>query len=189
MTHPLIEALQPPAEPYPHAEERRLFYVALTRAKHRVYLLCDMTRCSPFVRELIEGQYPLEYEEFENAPEQVNALAANCPVCTQGNLVNRARKSDKAPFIGCSNFPQCTHRESGCPSCKAPMIRSGRYRLCVSPGCNGWVAVCPKTGGKMVFRDKVNKWGCSHFKGTESGSCRHMERHIEAPQAERALES
>lgn len=189
VTHPLIEALQPPAEPYPHAEERRLFYVALTRAKHRVYLLCDMTRCSPFVRELIEGQYPLEYEEFETAAEQVNALAANCPVCTQGNLVNRARKSDKAPFIGCSNFPQCTHRESGCPSCRAPMIRSGRYRLCVSPGCDGWVAVCPKTGGKMVFRDKVNKWGCSHFKGAEDGSCRHMERHIEAPQADRALES
>lgn len=181
VTHPLIEALQPPAEPYPHAEERRLFYVALTRAKHRVYLLCDMTRCSPFVLELIEGEYPLEYEEFETAPEQVNALAANCPVCTQGNLVNRARKSDNAPFIGCSNFPQCTHRESGCPSCNAPMIRSGRYRLCVSPGCNGWVAACPKTGGKMVFRDKVNKWGCSHFKGSEEGSCRHMERHIEAP--------
>ncbi|PSS59194.1 UvrD-helicase domain-containing protein [Pseudomonas sp. BBP2017] len=181
VTHPLIEALQPKVEPYPHAEERRLFYVALTRAKHRVYLLCDMMRCSPFVRELIEGKYPLELEEFEAAPEQVNALAANCPVCTQGNLVNRVRKSDRAPFIGCSNFPQCTHRESGCPSCKAPMTRSGRYRLCVSPSCDGWVAVCPKTGGKMVFRDKVNKWGCSHYKGVENGSCRHMEGHIEAP--------
>lgn len=181
VNHPLIEALQPPAEPYPHAEERRLFYVALTRAKHRVYLLCDMMRCSPFVRELIDGEYPLELEEFEAAPEQLNALSVNCPVCTQGNLVNRARKSDKAPFIGCSNFPQCTHRESGCQTCKAPMIRSGRYRLCVSPSCNGWAAVCPKTGGKMVFRDKVNMWGCSHYKGADNGSCRHMERHIEAP--------
>lgn len=82
MTHPLIEALQPKAEAYPHAEERRLFYVALTRAKHRVYLICDMLRCSPFVRELLDGQYPLELQEFAVSPEQKNAIATNCPVCT-----------------------------------------------------------------------------------------------------------
>lgn len=46
VTHPLIEALQAKAEPYPHAEERRLFYVALTRAKHRIYLICDILGCS-----------------------------------------------------------------------------------------------------------------------------------------------
>ena len=50
VTHPLIEALQAKAESYPHAEERRLFYIALTRAKHRVYLICDILGCSRLCR-------------------------------------------------------------------------------------------------------------------------------------------
>lgn len=181
VTHPLIEALQPKAEPYPHAEERRLFYVALTRAKHRVYLVCDMFRCSPFVRELIDGQYPLEVRELAASSEQKNALAVYCPVCTQGNLVNRRRRTNGAPFIACSNWPRCTYTENGCRRCDAPMIRSGRYRLCISPACNGWEAVCPSSGGTMVYREKAKRWGCSHYRGTERGSCQHMERFIQTP--------
>lgn len=181
VNHPLIEALQPKAEAYPHAEERRLFYVALTRARHRVYLVCDMMRCSPFVRELIQGDYPLELEELAASPEQVNAILANCPVCTQGSLVNRVNRTTRAPFIACSNWPRCTHIESGCRRCNAPMTRSGRYRVCVSPSCNGWVAVCPRSGGSMVFRDKAKSWGCSDYRGLDEGSCRHMERNIQAP--------
>ena len=39
-----------------NAEERRVFYVALTRAKHKVYLLVnkEFNRVSPFVQELRE---------------------------------------------------------------------------------------------------------------------------------------
>lgn len=185
VTHPLIEALQPKAEAYPHAEERRLFYVALTRARHRVYLVCDMLRCSPFVRELIDGTYPLELRELAASDEQKNAIALNCPVCTQGNLVNRRAKATGSPFIACSNWPRCTHIESGCRQCDAPMVRSGRYRLCISPTCDGWVAVCPSSGGNMVYREKVNRWGCSHYRGADSSSCRHMERVIQAPPPKR----
>ena len=181
VTHPLIEALLPQAEPYPHAEERRLFYVALTRAKHRVYLVCDMIRCSPFVQELINDKYPLDLDEFVASKEQVNAIAANCPTCVQGHLVNRVNGSTRQSFIACSNWPRCSHTESGCSRCNAPMAPSGRYRICVSPACNGWEAVCPTSGGKMVFRDKAKSWGCSHYRGTDVGSCRYMERHIQAP--------
>lgn len=38
---------------YPFAEERRLFYVALTRAKSTTFLLVDKSNPSPFVLELI----------------------------------------------------------------------------------------------------------------------------------------
>lgn len=50
---PLISLVMPTAEHFPDAEERRLFYVAMTRARHRVYLLADMHHPSPFVTELI----------------------------------------------------------------------------------------------------------------------------------------
>lgn len=40
-------------EKYPFAEERRLFYVALTRTKNAVYLYAPKKRISPFVKELL----------------------------------------------------------------------------------------------------------------------------------------
>lgn len=41
-------------ETYPYAEERRLFYVALTRTKNYVYLLVDKTKPSPFIKEIVK---------------------------------------------------------------------------------------------------------------------------------------
>lgn len=41
-------------EIYPYEEERRLFYVALTRTKNNVYLFCPKNNVSSFVKELLE---------------------------------------------------------------------------------------------------------------------------------------
>lgn len=43
------EALLPVPEDFPHAEERRLLYVAITRARHRVWLLFNKEEPSVFV--------------------------------------------------------------------------------------------------------------------------------------------
>ena len=43
------QALLPPPEAYPDAEERRLLYVAMTRARHRVWLLFNKKEPSDFV--------------------------------------------------------------------------------------------------------------------------------------------
>lgn len=50
---PLMELVMPPLEAFPHAEERRLFYVALTRSRSRVYLLAALANPSSFVLELL----------------------------------------------------------------------------------------------------------------------------------------
>ncbi len=62
---PLLEALLPGGETFPHAEERRLFYVALTRARHRVYLLYNSTAPSVFITELLTEPHLIECGEFE----------------------------------------------------------------------------------------------------------------------------
>jgi DNA helicase-4 len=47
---------------YPYEEERRLFYVALTRTKSDVYLLVDKKNPSIFVKEIIrENKEYIEY--------------------------------------------------------------------------------------------------------------------------------
>lgn len=53
------EALLPPVEDFPDAEERRLLYVALTRARHRVWLLFNKEIPSCFVDELKRLDVPV----------------------------------------------------------------------------------------------------------------------------------
>ncbi|MEX2951004.1 DNA helicase IV [Serratia fonticola] len=48
----LEEVLLPQPEDFPDAEERRLLYVALTRARHQVWLLQDRERPSVFIEQL-----------------------------------------------------------------------------------------------------------------------------------------
>lgn len=50
----LVESFLPMAEDFPFAEERRLFYVALTRARRQVYLCYSETTKSVFIEELIK---------------------------------------------------------------------------------------------------------------------------------------
>lgn len=48
----LLEELHPSDRSYLYAEERRLFYVALTRTKNKVYILVPWFRQSAFIKEL-----------------------------------------------------------------------------------------------------------------------------------------
>lgn len=52
------EALLPPVEDFADAEERRLLYVALTRARHRVWLLYNKANPSRFVENLKDLDVP-----------------------------------------------------------------------------------------------------------------------------------
>lgn len=56
----LEEVLLPPPENFPDAEERRLLYVALTRARHQVWLLQDPEHPSVFVGQLQDLGVPLQ---------------------------------------------------------------------------------------------------------------------------------
>ncbi|CNH20328.1 DNA helicase IV [Yersinia pekkanenii] len=56
----LEDVLLPAPEDFPDAEERRLLYVAMTRAKHQVWLLQDTANPSVFVSQLSELGVPVQ---------------------------------------------------------------------------------------------------------------------------------
>lgn len=187
VAHPLVDSLLPTREAYPYAEERRLFYVALTRAKHRVYLISDMAKASRFLHELLHGDYDVEQDEFETTIDQVHASELSCPICQEGTLAVRKNSTSNKRFMGCSNYPRCDHTESVCEKCSSPMAREGRFKICTQRGCSWVIPVCPVSTGDMVQRaGRGGKlfWACSHYRGTEQGSCTHRESYIALPKRE-----
>lgn len=50
--HPILKYVSSELDSYPYAEERRLFFVALTRCKYKVYLLIPFINPSIFIKEL-----------------------------------------------------------------------------------------------------------------------------------------
>lgn len=63
----------------PFAEERRLFYVALTRTKNRVYIATPKNRPSRFLVELIKD-YNLPHDDGINM-QTVDLFSLRCPKC------------------------------------------------------------------------------------------------------------
>jgi DNA helicase IV len=97
---PVLRLAMPAREPFPFAEERRLFYVALTRARRTVTLITVRNRVSPFLVELHKDQ-ALSIMAAGGGRSSV----ITCPTCGDGTMVPRSGKFGR--FYGCSNFPKC----------------------------------------------------------------------------------
>lgn len=179
-THPLLNALLPPEEPYEFAEERRLFYVALTRARHRAYLITDMSVASVFVKELIKEDYSVELDEFHTSNHQLNATELPCPTCKSGSMVPRF--SGASTFFGCSNYPLCTNTDPGCPSCGSAMKKQGGYKICINEACRTWTPLCSVCGAPMKKRHGQygEFWGCSNYRST-GPSCSNTMNGVSPP--------
>lgn len=105
-TTPFIDGLLPQENHFLHAEERRLLYVALTRAKKQVFLLADAQQPSEFVKELINENYPLTLIDEECTFSQDKTKHSFCVECETGIMLPKKYKSSL--FFGCSNYPRCS---------------------------------------------------------------------------------
>ncbi|MBH0052700.1 UvrD-helicase domain-containing protein [Salinibacterium sp. SWN139] len=97
---PVLRLAMPAREPFPYAEERRLFYVAITRARRSVTLVTVRNRVSPFLAELVKD-HGLKLRDAEGG----YAVVIPCPACGEGTMVPRAGKFGQ--FYGCTNYPKC----------------------------------------------------------------------------------
>ncbi len=152
---PLLEMVLPPLSggAFPFAEERRLFYVAMTRARNGAYLVTDPVHPSTFVTELLR-----ESDELRHIGE----LAPECPRCGRGRL----RPSPRPMYLVCSDS-SCDHRAPRCPNCDAGYaLVGGHVATCTNQVCRRPPSVCPRCGlGVLrVIDGRFGPfWGCSEY--------------------------
>jgi DNA helicase-4 len=148
---PILDILLSVSEDYDFPEERRLFYVALTRTRNRVYLCTQDDKPSYFYTEIVEDnslgtQEQLLGESIKNNPK--------CKRCG-GLLVVRENMKSGKQFLGCSNYPYCPktynsleiiNNQIECPQCKGYMVKRagkfGDFYGCTNyPECKGTINV------------------------------------------------
>lgn len=97
---PLLALAMPTGDRYPSGEERRLFYVALTRARRSVAMFTVRGQCSVFLQELqADGAVTVSNMHGDTVEDE------RCPWCRQGAQV--LRTGSRGAFYACSNYPAC----------------------------------------------------------------------------------
>lgn len=99
-TDPVLRLAMPAPEDFPRAEERRLFYVAMTRARRGVLLVTVKNRESPFLMELIRDAGVVRTNVIGEVLESIV-----CPKCGRAFMVERSSK--RGAFLGCGRYPRC----------------------------------------------------------------------------------
>ena len=135
---------------YEYAEERRLFYVAITRTKNKTYLIAPDKHASIFLDDL---KSITNLSVYMNKNEESIQSNPNCPKCKKGFLI--IRNDGKKPFLGCSNYPYCDYRikdidvlntKIRCNICGGYLVRrKGPYGEFL--GCSNY-PYCKNTGEK-----------------------------------------
>ena len=118
---------------FEYAEERRLWYVALTRTRNYTYIIANADNPSIFLEEIKKQCLVLN----QNPSVEEKRTEILCPHCKTGRLILRERESDGSKFFGCSNYPYCKYtiddmravsRNKRCPECGDFLIyKTGRY--------------------------------------------------------------
>lgn len=105
-----------------YAEERRLFYVALTRTRNRTHIITPDRNGSLFVEELSK--------DFKIPIRNSAKNPVHCPRCKTGELT--LREGPSGSFVGCINYPGCDYsnknidilyRAIKCPKCQDFMVK------------------------------------------------------------------
>lgn len=155
---PVLRMVLPRAKgAVPYGEERRLFYVATTRAKRGLYLVVNDRWPSPFVWELLDSS-----DDFRRLGSFVQDGAPPCPVCP-GVLI----PSGSGKNLRCTNWPVCQHLAPCCSACGTGyLVADDGHAACTNNDCGQTAQSCPVCQvGVVVPRNGPygRFWGCSGY--------------------------
>ncbi len=169
---PILGLVQASPDHFPFSEERRLFYVSLTRTRGRVFLASPVTRQSPFIQELLA-------EKYRSRVELVGGISELyvCPNC-QGRTIFH-REGDYGSFWACLRYPKCDGKLPHCDSCSSgalePRFVEKTLRGWTCFECQKTCEVCPscrKGAVKMKSGKYGQFYGCSNWRRNGTG-CKH----------------
>ena len=138
-----------------YAEERRLFYVALTRTKNRVYIVAPEQHPSKFVTELISDFKNVKVKGKINEVNDANpANIKRCPICGYP-LQLRYKPHYGLKLWICSNEPEiCDFMTND--------LRGGELSILKCDKC--------QDGYLIVKEGKVEPFlGCTNYKADKTG--------------------
>jgi DNA helicase-4 len=168
---PVLKLVVNNDDSYNYAEERRLFYVALTRTKNRVFIITPENRPSEFIKELLseKGMYPNVNLKGQIRLHNTRKVKDLCPICGYP-MQRRMNKNYGLELWMCTNDQEIcgfmTNDRRGtdmaikkCDWCKDGYLivkagnKNGEYIL----GCTNYKA--DKTGcNRMMNRDYYHNW-------------------------------
>jgi len=158
---PVLHMVTAEEQNYAHAEERRLFYVVVTRAKRGVVLLTPAGESSDFIREIEAPGYQKFVDVYGTRASQLN-----CPVC-KGPTIRKTAKKDGGFFFACARFPRCNGTLKQCTNCDAAIDPTKADATgVIKCGCSTRHRICSqcKQGTMELRRGKYGEfWGCSQY--------------------------
>lgn len=145
---------------YAYAEERRLFYVALTRTKNRVYIVTPQQRPSEFVRELIADYGIVELRGVLDERTRITTVSNYCPICGYP-LLRRYKENYGLKIWMCTNEPEiCDFITND--------LYGGVLSIIKCPDCDGYLIVKRKSAIDKPFL------GCTNYRRDGKGCNRTM---------------
>jgi DNA helicase-4 len=183
-TDPIMELLMPQDESFKDAEERRLFYVALTRAKRHAFVLGNWNMPSRFTKELLleQEQYGILAVDSGGNPLPPSELIT-CKKCETGAMVRRSNSQDGSVFFSCSNYPYCDEKLHCCLECEEGCLVLNGIRWQCSK-CSHTEERCPGPkcrDGRLIPKDGPYGpfWGCTNYsRKYEAISCTYKRKRV-----------
>ena len=149
-----------------YAEERRLFYVAMTRTKNRVYIVVPQNRPSRFIAELVQDYPDIKVNgelNIDKTVEPVISVMRRCPVCGYPMQYKYKRDFGLRLWI-CTNEPElCDFMTNDLRGGILPILKCDRCS-------DGYLIVKPGKNGSEPFL------GCTNYKHDKTGCPRVMTR-------------
>ena len=143
-----------------YAEERRLFYVAMTRTKNRVFIVTPEKHPSEFILELIKDYPNITVNGELNKDNTANiGTIKKCPICGYP-LQLRYKKNYGLRLWMCSNEPEiCNYMTNE--------IAGGSLTIQKCDRCRDGYLIVKKAGEEYIL-------GCTNYKPDGTGCDRLM---------------
>lgn len=160
---PILNLVLSSPDKFLNSEERRLFYVALTRAKEQTHLIANPEHPSVFAEELANSNYKVRVTGSTK-------IKYPCPSCSDGMIVKH--EFDDGIRFRCVNHPVCKHEVPRCDTCNKSHI-ARRFLddgqacgVCLNESCGKEYEACPQCDdGILVTRTGYRGafLGCHNF--------------------------